>query len=47
MLNGFRGLTAAGLGVSVLLRAGFRDVRNLLGEMTAWKALALPVDESS
>jgi len=33
----------AGVGVSVLLRAGFRDVRNLLGGMTAWKALDLPL----
>lgn len=35
----------AGLGVSILLRAGFRDVRNLLGGMTAWKALDLPLEE--
>jgi hydroxyacylglutathione hydrolase len=34
----------AGLGVSVLLRAGFRDVRNLLGGMTAWRRLDLPVE---
>lgn len=32
----------AGLGVSILLRAGFKDVRNLLGGMTAWQALDLP-----
>ena len=35
----------AGLGVSMLLRAGFRDVRNLLGGMTAWKALDLPLEQ--
>lgn len=35
----------AGLGVSVLLRSGFRDVRNLLGGMTAWKNLRLPVEQ--
>ncbi|MDQ2695098.1 MAG: rhodanese-like domain-containing protein [Pseudomonadota bacterium] len=34
----------AGLGVSLLLRAGFADVRNLLGGMTAWKKLKLPVE---
>jgi hydroxyacylglutathione hydrolase len=34
----------AGLAVSILLRAGFKDVRNLLGGMTAWKALELPVE---
>lgn len=33
----------AGLGVSILLRGRFRDVRNLLGGMTAWQALDLPV----
>jgi hydroxyacylglutathione hydrolase len=32
------------LGVSVLERAGFRDARNLLGGMTAWKALELPIE---
>lgn len=35
----------AGLGASILLRAGFEDVRNLLGGMTAWQALDLPVEE--
>jgi hydroxyacylglutathione hydrolase len=34
----------SGLGVSVLERAGFRDARNLLGGMTAWKALELPIE---
>jgi hydroxyacylglutathione hydrolase len=34
----------AGLGVSILLRAGFRDVRNLLGGMTAWSRLDLPTE---
>jgi hydroxyacylglutathione hydrolase len=34
----------AGLGVSVLLRHGFRDVRNLLGGMTAWSRLKLPTE---
>jgi hydroxyacylglutathione hydrolase len=34
----------AGLGVSILLRAGFEDVRNLLGGMTAWQALDLPTE---
>jgi hydroxyacylglutathione hydrolase len=34
----------SGVGVSVLRRAGFRDVRNLLGGMTAWQALGLPLD---
>ncbi len=29
----------AGVGVSILLKAGFKDVRNLLGGMKAWKAL--------
>lgn len=32
----------AGVGVSILLRAGFKDVRNLLGGMKAWKALGYP-----
>lgn len=32
----------AGLGVSILLREGFTDVRNLLGGMTAWQSLGLP-----
>lgn len=31
----------AGLGVSVLRRAGFKDVSNLLGGMSAWRALNL------
>ncbi|WP_341938728.1 MBL fold metallo-hydrolase [Marinimicrobium sp. C2-29] len=35
----------AGLGVSILLRAGFTDVRNLLGGMKAWKALELPLED--
>jgi hydroxyacylglutathione hydrolase len=34
----------AGLGVSLLLREGFHDVRNLLGGMSAWQALELPVE---
>ena len=34
----------AGLGVSILLRAGFSDVRNLLGGMKAWQALGFPVE---
>ena len=34
----------AGLGVSMLLQAGFRDVRNLLGGMTAWSNLDLPME---
>ena len=34
----------AGLGVSILLRAGFTDVRNLLGGMKAWHGLELPVE---
>lgn len=35
----------SGLATSILLRSGFRDVRNLLGGMTAWKALELPTKE--
>jgi hydroxyacylglutathione hydrolase len=35
----------AGLGVSLLLRAGFSDARNLLGGMTAWRALDLPLEK--
>jgi hydroxyacylglutathione hydrolase len=35
----------AGLGVSILLRQGFSDVRNLLGGMTAWNKLHLPAEE--
>lgn len=34
----------SGLGVSILLRRGFQDVRNLLGGMTAWQNLGLPVE---
>lgn len=34
----------AGLGVSHLLKAGFADVRNLLGGMEAWQALDLPTE---
>jgi hydroxyacylglutathione hydrolase len=34
----------AGLAVSVLLREGFQDVRNLLGGMTAWQQLNLPTE---
>ncbi|MFU8815368.1 MAG: MBL fold metallo-hydrolase [Pseudomonadales bacterium] len=34
----------AGLGVSILLRDGFGDVRNLLGGMTAWAKLGLPTE---
>jgi hydroxyacylglutathione hydrolase len=37
----------SGLGVSVLLRHGFTDVRNVLGGMTAWKALGLPLHEDT
>lgn len=33
----------SGLGVSILARHGFRNVRNLLGGMTAWNALGLPL----
>lgn len=35
----------AGVAVSMLLRAGFEDVRNLLGGMKAWKALDLATEE--
>jgi hydroxyacylglutathione hydrolase len=35
----------AGLAASILLRHGFRDVSNLLGGMTAWKRLDLPLEE--
>jgi hydroxyacylglutathione hydrolase len=35
----------SGLAASVLLRAGFTDVRNLLGGMTAWQQLGLPVEQ--
>ncbi|WP_339897670.1 MBL fold metallo-hydrolase [uncultured Gilvimarinus sp.] len=34
----------AGVAVSILLRAGFQDVRNVLGGMSAWKKLDLPLD---
>ncbi len=33
----------AGVGVGILLQAGFTDVRNLLGGMSAWQKLELPV----
>lgn len=35
----------AGLGVSILKRKGFADVRNLIGGMSAWQALKLPTRE--
>lgn len=35
-----------GLGVSILLREGFADVRNLLGGMAAWTTLGFPVEQS-
>ncbi|MCA9632769.1 MAG: MBL fold metallo-hydrolase [Myxococcales bacterium] len=34
----------AGLGVSILRRAGFQEVSNLLGGMSAWQALRLRLD---
>jgi hydroxyacylglutathione hydrolase len=34
----------SGLGTSILLRKGCRDVRNLLGGMTAWSELGLPME---
>lgn len=34
----------AGVGVSILLRAGFKDVQNLLGGMKAWKGLDFPTE---
>ncbi|MBU2886700.1 MBL fold metallo-hydrolase [Gilvimarinus agarilyticus] len=34
----------AGVAVSILLRAGFKDVRNLLGGMSAWKTLNFPTE---
>ena len=34
----------AGVAVSILLKAGFRDVRNLLGGMKAWTALGFPIE---
>jgi hydroxyacylglutathione hydrolase len=33
----------AGLGVSILRRGGYEDVRNLLGGMSAWNQLNLPI----
>jgi hydroxyacylglutathione hydrolase len=33
----------AGLGASILLREGCRDVYNVLGSMTAWKAAGYPI----
>ena len=33
----------AGLGASILLREGCRDVYNILGSMTAWKAAGYPI----
>ncbi|MBB3059508.1 MBL fold metallo-hydrolase [Microbulbifer rhizosphaerae] len=35
----------AGLAVSILLRLGFTDVRNLLGGMKAWGACDFPMDQ--
>ena len=35
----------AGLGVSILKRKGFSDVRNLIGGMSAWQAMELPVEK--
>ncbi|WIG97172.1 rhodanese-like domain-containing protein [Myxococcus sp. SDU36] len=35
----------AGLAVSILLSHGFARVSNLLGGMTAWRRLELPVRE--
>lgn len=37
----------SGLAGSILRRAGFADVRNLLGGMTAWAALNLPVERGT
>lgn len=34
----------SGLAVSILLRHGFRDVRNVLGGMTVWKRMELPTE---
>jgi hydroxyacylglutathione hydrolase len=33
----------AGLGASTLLREGYREVYNVLGSMTAWKAAGYPI----
>ena len=33
----------AGVAVSLLLRRGFKNVSNVLGGMTAWQKLELPV----
>jgi hydroxyacylglutathione hydrolase len=33
----------AGLGASILLREGCREVYNVLGSMTAWKAAGYPI----
>ncbi len=35
----------AAVGVAVLQRAGIADVRNLIGGVSAWKALGLPLEE--
>ena len=32
----------AGLGASILLRQGCREVHNVLGSMTAWRAAGYP-----
>ncbi|OJH42527.1 MBL fold metallo-hydrolase [Cystobacter ferrugineus] len=37
----------SGLATSLLLRHGFQNVSNLLGGMTAWKKLELPVEEGA
>ncbi|WP_257463322.1 MBL fold metallo-hydrolase [Archangium lipolyticum] len=37
----------SGLATSLLLRHGFQSVSNLLGGMTAWKKLDLPVEEGT
>lgn len=37
----------ANLAASLLLRAGFAQVENLLGGMTAWKALRLPLEPAA
>ena len=34
----------AGVGVSILLRAGFKDVSNLIGGMKAWHKLDFPIE---